>query len=75
MTTSGWAASLFFSRMQTKESDSSVCQELKLQVSFNDDCDEHEDGDGGGAYAGVEANGLRVDSQAAELDQLLELDG
>lgn len=26
-------------------------------------------------YAGVEANGLRVHAQAAELDQLLELDG
>ena len=26
MTTSGWAASLFFSRMQTYESDSSVCR-------------------------------------------------
>lgn len=26
-------------------------------------------------YAGVEANGLRVHAQAAELHQLLELDG
>lgn len=29
----------------------------------------------GSAYAGVEADGLRVHAHRAELDQLLELDG
>lgn len=71
MMTSGDDASSFLSRRQIKESDSRVCQALECQRTMRRSWQIAIGRNG--AYACVECDGPRVDAQAAELEQLLEL--
>ena len=71
MRTSGDDASSFLSRRQMKESDSRVCHGDPMSATQEETVSSELEM---GSYAGVEGDGGLVDAEAAELEQLLELD-